>query len=635
MKAVLTLAILVHSFQATRADCTDPSGLGPVDDAPTSVLDKVIYVFPHICKFNSSPSPCHYECDTRDNRGWVAKTDPTTTISYIGASSCVAPAGTLNDDKDTMLIVGGGRDKTSPTRTVKIWDGATLSDAPPLAVPRVYAGSAWAGDKGYVVGGYGFAGTLSSIEVLESNNNNWGWRLLEVKMPTPRWGLSAVALADNVFAIGGHTGTSQGNVYSPAVEVLDTRTNTWKSAQAMSQARAFLATAILGCRIYAIGGVYDNQQEQQTKKVEVFSADSEQTGFADGEWHDADYNYLEQAVGHFSAVPTGEQSLLAIGGSQGSTPSTFLQVVEAPCKDPSRALKPDFARFDPGHAQCAESGCAHGYVQSGEFGDQCTACPGAVVCSACGGGGKTTGTFELVPGTTDRAQCTCAPHFQEPTCETCQGNFSGGSCEDCLQGHTGPSCSACPGLHKGIACSGHGQCDGDGTTEGDGKCLCDIAWQGTSSCANCSVGYYSADCIKCSCASASARNASACEEKYLCSGHGKCTEEGPCMCQRGWTGRECETRTQANAGDNNAATIVTAVLLAVVVMGAGYWYYAHTGSGGEADMDAEKPLLDPLAVDAPVTEEDSDQAQASYGTTADPSDSLDPEAEARFQALMT
>ena len=31
------------------------------------------------------------------------------------------------------------------------------------------------------------------------------------------------------------------------------------------------------------------------------------------------------------------------------------------------------------------------------------------------------------------------------------------------------------------------------------------------------------------------------------------------------TGRECETRTQANAGDNNAATIVTAVLLAVVV----------------------------------------------------------------------
>ena len=61
----------------------------------------------------------------------------------------------------------------------------------------------------------------------------------------------------------------------------------------MSQARAFLATAILGCRIYAIGGVYDNQQEQQTKKVEVFSADSEQTGFADGEWHDADYNYLE------------------------------------------------------------------------------------------------------------------------------------------------------------------------------------------------------------------------------------------------------------------------------------------------------------------------------------------------------
>ena len=45
-------------------------------------------------------------------------------------------------------------------------------------------------------------------------------------------------------------------------------------------------------------------------------------------------------------------------------------------------------------------------------------------CLQYGGGGKTTGTCELVPGTTDRAQCTCAPHFQEPTCETCQGNFS-------------------------------------------------------------------------------------------------------------------------------------------------------------------------------------------------------------------
>ena len=118
------------------------------------------------------------------------------------------------------------------------------------------------------------------------------------------------------------------------------------------------------------------------------------------------------------------------------------------------------------------------------------------------------------------------------------------------------------------------------------------------------------------------------------------------MCQRGWTGRECETRTQPNVGDNNAATIVTAVLLAVVVMGAGYWYYAHAGSSEEAGMAAEEPLLDPLAANAPVTEEDSDQADAavssyssSYGTVAgdQPSDSFQDQedAQARFQALIT
>ena len=211
-------------FPATRADCTDPSGLGPVDDAPTSVLDNVIYVFPHICKFNSSPSPACHECDTRDNRGWVAKTDPTTTISYIGASSCVAPAGTLNDDKETMLIVGGGEIKPvlpEPSRYGMGQRSRMLPRSPCRACTLALPGQV---TKDTLLAGYGFAGTLSSIEVLESNNNNnWGWRLLEVKMPT--WGLSAVALADNVFAIGGHTGTSQGNVCSQQWN-FDTRTNT-------------------------------------------------------------------------------------------------------------------------------------------------------------------------------------------------------------------------------------------------------------------------------------------------------------------------------------------------------------------------------------------------------------------------
>ena len=72
-------------------------------------------------------------------------------------------------------------------------------------------------------------------------------------MPTERRGLSVVAAAGRIYAIGGST-IAYDFVPTAAVEVYDPSTDSWSTASPMPQALTYSSTAVVGDRIYVIGG---------------------------------------------------------------------------------------------------------------------------------------------------------------------------------------------------------------------------------------------------------------------------------------------------------------------------------------------------------------------------------------------
>ena len=103
----------------------------------------------------------------------------------------------------------------------------------------------------YAIGGYG-GGDNSCLQSAERFDFDQGrWELI-APMKEPRRALTAVALPDGIYAIGGYNGKD----YINTVEKYDFHTNDWVQVKSMKRPRCTLsAVASLDCQfIYAIGG---------------------------------------------------------------------------------------------------------------------------------------------------------------------------------------------------------------------------------------------------------------------------------------------------------------------------------------------------------------------------------------------
>jgi len=103
----------------------------------------------------------------------------------------------------------------------------------------------------YAIGGYGGGenSCLASAERFDLKTGKWE---LIAPMKEPRRALSAVALPDGIYAIGGYNGKE----YVATVERYDIFSNEWVAVTPMRRARCTLSAVVSGdCQyIYALGG---------------------------------------------------------------------------------------------------------------------------------------------------------------------------------------------------------------------------------------------------------------------------------------------------------------------------------------------------------------------------------------------
>lgn len=178
---------------------------------------------------------------------WSSKSVMPTARGWLSPSACV-----LNNK---IYVIGGTPDDVSTTNKVEAYDpiSDTWTEKQPITVARWGHSSNVVDGKIYVMGGCALTGpALSSIEVYYPGEDKW--ETIDGGMPEGRMGFGSCVVNGKIYVIGGCTEEPTGNTALAKMNVYDPVSNTWTSLAPMPQPRTYLSASAVGNKIYAVGG---------------------------------------------------------------------------------------------------------------------------------------------------------------------------------------------------------------------------------------------------------------------------------------------------------------------------------------------------------------------------------------------
>ncbi|MBN2526396.1 MAG: hypothetical protein JXR76_08380 [Deltaproteobacteria bacterium] len=185
---------------------------------------------------------------------------------------------------DSVYIIGGGLDNEGSNTSTNVqkyhiptntWEtdinhGGSLA---PLPAPRAFGlNSGVINDRIHTVGGWDEGGTYQNTHfIYDPSNNTWS-----SGVPLPNYPIGQFsAVVDNAFYVmGGWWGSFQSTVLKY------TDVDGWTEVSAMATARNHATTAVVGGKIYVIGGEAANIPQVDTVEVYDPQSDSWTTGLA-------------------------------------------------------------------------------------------------------------------------------------------------------------------------------------------------------------------------------------------------------------------------------------------------------------------------------------------------------------------
>ncbi len=162
-----------------------------------------------------------------------------------------------------ILFTSGEWNGNNYPKTIDIYDAAanTWSATPlPVSAPVLDydATIVTANNKVFIAAPYrhGVSGFSSSIDVYDVSSNSWS----STALSEGRYGVTATAAGNKVLFAGGfrsYTRDDEPYDFLGIVDIYNLSTNTWSIAQ-LSEARAGMATAIVGNKVFFAGGYSTN-----------------------------------------------------------------------------------------------------------------------------------------------------------------------------------------------------------------------------------------------------------------------------------------------------------------------------------------------------------------------------------------
>ncbi|XP_013416498.1 kelch-like protein diablo [Lingula anatina] len=173
-----------------------------------------------------------------------------------------------------IYAVGGRVNQKSSLADVERYNPAVDEWEPitPLSTPRRSAAVASLNGRLYAMGGSGDRLISSRVERYNPLTDNWEIRR---SLSTPRFFAMLVPWANHLFLVGGATLDPSGNVTCVScIERYTPVTDTWCTLSSMQEPRAEAGCALLGSKIYVVGG-YSWNRGARLSSVEVYDIDKD------------------------------------------------------------------------------------------------------------------------------------------------------------------------------------------------------------------------------------------------------------------------------------------------------------------------------------------------------------------------
>ncbi len=185
----------------------------------------------------------------------VAIYDPPTNSWSAGTRKPTAVANVAAASLGGRIFVPGGTTATGGvTNALEVYDHATATweARAPLPTPTAAYALACLGGKLYLFGGWDGQAYRRDVLIYDPETDSWA---AATPMPEPRGFLAAGVLEGLIYVVGGYNGAQEldtVSVYDPAGE--GTAAGPWSERTPLSQPRGGLAAAVIGSRLYTIGG---------------------------------------------------------------------------------------------------------------------------------------------------------------------------------------------------------------------------------------------------------------------------------------------------------------------------------------------------------------------------------------------
>ena len=250
--------------------------------------------------------------EERGAERWAAGLSLPQPVSY--------PAVTSTDD-GRVWAFGGFDTDGNALNSVKVFSPQTQRwrDAPPMPTARGAAAAVTIHHRIYVIGGTPTAvGQFNVVEVFDLASGTWS---TAPSMPTARYSMAATVDHHGRIYVMGGVSDNASFTFTSAVEVFDTKTQSWTQVASLPEPRAALVAGIGDDeRAYAIGGL--DQMGDILSTVNVF--DPTRNRWTDGP-------SLRHAVENMAAVSGHDGRIYVIGGKDSEDPNHktgILQVLD-------------------------------------------------------------------------------------------------------------------------------------------------------------------------------------------------------------------------------------------------------------------------------------------------------------------
>jgi N-acetylneuraminic acid mutarotase len=175
------------------------------------------------------------------------------------------PSALLNG---RVYTPGGMNPQGDASAVMEVYDPASnaWSAAPSLPEGRHHPGTAVAGGRLYVIGGYlpgvGALNPSDSVFVFDPTAGVWSRKS---PIPTPRAAHVSVTVAGKIYCIGG---VQTGDVVVGTNQVYDPASDTWSTLAPMPTPREHLAAAVINGKIFVVGGRAGSSNNRQLESYD-------------------------------------------------------------------------------------------------------------------------------------------------------------------------------------------------------------------------------------------------------------------------------------------------------------------------------------------------------------------------------